>query len=84
MIPADIKWDPNSTPPQFTDNEESVIQVGTHIRVKIIGTRAEVGHMFAIASIKEDYLGSVFLGWLVLFLTCSSDACKEHDYKVVG
>jgi DNA-directed RNA polymerase II subunit RPB7 len=57
MIPSDIKWDPNSTPPQFTDNEESVIQVGTHIRVKIVGTRAEVGHMFAIASIKEDYLG---------------------------
>lgn len=57
MIPADIKWDPNATPPQFTDNEESVIQVGTHIRVKIMGTRAEVGNMFAIASIKEDYLG---------------------------
>jgi len=60
MIPADIKWDPNATPPQFTDNEESVIQVGTHIRVKIVGTRAEVGNMFAIASIKEDYLGLVY------------------------
>jgi len=71
MIPSDIKWDPNSTPPQFTDNEESVIQVGTHIRLKIVGTRAEVGHMFAIASIKEDYLGWV----LCVLLTFLSNAC---------
>jgi len=59
MIPPDIRFDPNATPPQFTNNEDSVIEVGTHIRVKIMGTRAEVGTMFAIASIKEDYLGYV-------------------------
>jgi len=57
LIPLDIKYDPNATPPQFTNNDDSVIEVGTHIRVKLIGTRAEVGGMFAIASIKEDYLG---------------------------
>jgi DNA-directed RNA polymerase II subunit RPB7 len=34
-----------------------VIEVGTHVRVKLIGTRAEVGSMYAIASIKEDFLG---------------------------
>lgn len=27
------------------------------MRVKIIGTRTEVGEMWAIGSIKEDYLG---------------------------
>jgi DNA-directed RNA polymerase II subunit RPB7 len=59
MIPPDIRYDPNATPPQFTNNEDSVIEVGTHIRVKIVGTRAEVGTMYAIASIKEDYLGWV-------------------------
>ncbi|CZT13181.1 probable DNA-directed RNA polymerase II chain Rpb7 [Rhynchosporium graminicola] len=57
LIPSDIKFDPNATPPQFTNNEDSVIEVGTHVRVKIIGTRAEVGEMYAIASIKEDFLG---------------------------
>lgn len=36
-----------------------MIEVGTHVRVKLIGTRAEVGEMFAIGSIKEDYLGYV-------------------------
>lgn len=57
MIPSDIKWDPNATPPQFTNNEDTVIEPGTHVRVKIIGTRTEVGEMWAIGSIKEDYLG---------------------------
>lgn len=57
LIPPDIKFDPNATPPQFTNNEDSVIEPGTHVRVKLIGTRAEVGGMWAIASIKEDYLG---------------------------
>jgi len=57
LIPPDIKFDPNATPPQFTNNEDSVIEVGTHVRVKLIGTRAEVGSIYAIASIKEDYLG---------------------------
>lgn len=60
LIPPDIKYDPNATPPQFTNNEDSVIEVGTHVRVKLIGTRAEVGAIYAIASIKEDYLGWVF------------------------
>lgn len=59
LIPSDIKFDPNATPPQFTNNEDMVIEVGTHVRVKLIGTRAEVGSMYAIASIKEDFLGSV-------------------------
>lgn len=57
LIPPDIKFDPNATPAQFTNNEDSVIEVGTHVRVKLIGTRAEVGSIYAIASIKEDYLG---------------------------
>lgn len=57
LIPRDIKFDANATPPQFTNNEDSVIEPGTHVRVKIIGTRPEVGAMFAIGSIKEDYLG---------------------------
>jgi DNA-directed RNA polymerase II subunit RPB7 len=57
LIPSDIRWDPNATPPQFTNNEDTVIEPGTHVRVKIIGTRTEVGEMWAIGSIKEDYLG---------------------------
>ncbi|KAG9241537.1 hypothetical protein BJ878DRAFT_545146 [Calycina marina] len=57
LIPTDMKFDQNATPPQYTNNEDQTIEVGTHVRVKLIGTRAEVGAIYAIASIKEDYLG---------------------------
>jgi hypothetical protein len=67
MIPSDIKFDGNATPPQFTDNADQVIERGTHIRVKIKGIRGEVGQMYAIATIKEDFLGYDFT---VLFVAC--------------
>ncbi|KAK3062925.1 hypothetical protein LTS18_003085 [Coniosporium uncinatum] len=60
MIPSDIKYDGNATPPQWTDNGDQVIEKGTHIRVKIKGIRGEIGAMYAIATIKEDYLGYEF------------------------
>lgn len=34
-----------------------MIEKGTHLRVKLIGTRSDVGSMFAIGTIKEDFLG---------------------------
>jgi hypothetical protein len=66
MIPSDIKFDGNATPPQFTDNADQVIERGTHIRVKIKGIRGEVGQMYAIATIKEDFLGYVDLEIILL------------------
>ena len=57
LIPSDIKWDPNATPPQYTDNGDQVIEKGTHLRIKLMGTRSDVGSMFAIGSVKEDFLG---------------------------
>lgn len=61
MIPSDIKWDPNATPPQFTDNGDQVLEKGTQLRIKLKGIRSDVGSMFAIGSIKEDFLGYVVL-----------------------
>jgi len=69
MIPSDIKFDGNATPPQFTDNADQVIERGTHIRVKIRGIRGEVGQMFAIATIKEDYLGYAHFALLIFLHT---------------
>jgi DNA-directed RNA polymerase II subunit RPB7 len=57
MIPNDIQYDENATPPQYTNNEDTVIERGTHVRLKLMGVRSEVGKMYAIGSIKEDYLG---------------------------
>lgn len=57
MVPGDVRWDPNATPPQYTNNTDTVIEKGSQLRIKIMGTRSDVGSMFAIGSIKEDYLG---------------------------
>lgn len=69
LIPNDTKWDPNATPPEFTNGEDMHIRVGTHVRVKLLGTRAEVGELWAIGSIKEDYLGYVLL--CCVFVVCN-------------
>lgn len=83
MIPSDIKWDPNATPPQFTDNGDQVIEKGTHLRIKIMGTRSDVGSMFAIGSIKEDFLGLVTCLWSYqLLLTPFQDAVIEHVHQM--
>jgi hypothetical protein len=55
-----------------------VIEKGTHVRVKILGTRSEVGEMWAIGSIKEDYLGYVQLMSVERFiLTTAPVACSD-------
>ncbi|KAL7274929.1 DNA-directed RNA polymerase II subunit [Rhizina undulata] len=58
MIPSDIKFDATANPPQFTDNADQIITKGSHIRIKIIGIRSDVGKMNAIGSIKEASLPS--------------------------
>lgn len=55
MIPGEIKFDANATPPQWTDNGDQVIEKGTNIRIKIKGLRAELDKMFAIGTMKEVY-----------------------------
>lgn len=68
-MPSDMKWDPNATPPQFTNNEDMVIEPGTHVRVKIKGLRVEVGVMWATGTIKEDYLGYFHPSHIPVFVT---------------
>ena len=70
-IPSDLKFDGNATPPQFTDNAGQIIERGTHIRVKLVGIRTELGQMFAVATIKEvrphEVLRSLAIKTLTLF-----------------
>jgi hypothetical protein len=53
MIPTEIKFDANATPPQWTDDGEQVIEKGTNIRIKIKGLRSEVDKMYAVGTMKE-------------------------------
>ncbi|KAM0792234.1 hypothetical protein ACM66B_004929 [Microbotryomycetes sp. NB124-2] len=58
LIPNEFKFDPNSNPPSFTSPTENLtIQKGSHIRLKIVGTRVDATEIFAIGTIKEDFLG---------------------------
>lgn len=57
MIPPEIKYDGHATPPQWTDNADQTIEKGTQIRLKIKGMRTDMGSLYAIGTIKEDYLG---------------------------
>ncbi|ODV91320.1 hypothetical protein CANCADRAFT_122520 [Tortispora caseinolytica NRRL Y-17796] len=56
LIPSDLKFDPTANPPAYS-GEDQRVERGARVRLKIVGTRADVGEMFAIGSIKEDYLG---------------------------
>lgn len=58
MMPSDVVYDGNATPPQFTNNADVVIEPGTPIRARIMGLRNEVGEMWAIGTIKGDFLGA--------------------------
>ncbi|GAA5943580.1 DNA-directed RNA polymerase II subunit RPB7 [Sporobolomyces koalae] len=60
LIPPDFSFDPNANPPCFTSNEDVLkIEKGTKIRLKIVGTRVDATEIFAIGTIKEDYLGPI-------------------------
>ncbi|RAO67319.1 uncharacterized protein BHQ10_003331 [Talaromyces amestolkiae] len=56
-IPSDIKWEPGTVPPQYTDHADQVIERGTSLRLKILGVKPDVSAINAIGTIKEDYLG---------------------------
>ncbi|GAA5866769.1 hypothetical protein JCM8547_003558 [Rhodosporidiobolus lusitaniae] len=58
LVPPDFAFDPNANPPCFSSTEDTLsIQKGTKIRLKIVGTRVDATEIFAIGTIKEDYLG---------------------------
>lgn len=84
LISKDIKFDPNATPWQWTDNEDQVIEKGAQVRVKLLGIRSDVGAMYAIGSIKEDYLGQVDSDLLVLFISADFGSefhpLRLHDH----
>lgn len=57
MIPPQLTYNVEGSTPAFTDNSEQLIEKGAQVRLRIKGIRGEIGAMFAIGSIREDYLG---------------------------
>ncbi|BFZ12396.1 hypothetical protein BsWGS_15434 [Bradybaena similaris] len=57
-IPADMEFDPSSTPPCYkTKDEDVVIQEEDTIRLRIVGTRVDAKDIFAIGTLMDDFLG---------------------------
>ncbi len=61
MIPAELKYTVEGSTPSFTDNDDQTIERSSQVRLRIKGIRGEMGQMYAIGSIREDYLGCVSL-----------------------
>lgn len=59
MIPSQLKFSMEGATPSFADNEGQIVEAGSQVRLRIKGIRSELNQMYAIGSIREDYLGYV-------------------------
>ena len=57
MIPSSLKFSMEGATPSFADNEGQTVEAGSQVRLRIKGIRSELNQMYAIGSIREDYLG---------------------------
>jgi DNA-directed RNA polymerase subunit E'/Rpb7 len=79
MIPSEITFDANATPPQWTDNGEQVIEKGTNIRIKIKGLRSEVDKMYAVGTMKEvNHISNVEVSSLLTHITRTTSDLYPH------
>ncbi|ORY24861.1 RNA polymerase Rpb7 [Naematelia encephala] len=58
LVHADMKFDPNASPPCYRSNDE-IIQKDSKVRIQIVGCRVEANDIFAIGTIKKDFLGQI-------------------------
>ena len=61
LIPSDFVFDLNVNAPCYVSEEGMGHKIGKddQVRLRIIGTRVDATEIFAIGSIKEDYLGLI-------------------------
>lgn len=57
MIPPSMKFNAEGSTPSFSESDGMIVEKGSQVRLRIKGIRGELGAMFAIGSIREDYLG---------------------------
>ena len=56
-LPADMKYNPDATPPQFSNGAGDSIEKGSAVRVQLIGLRSDVGNMYAIGKMSANWFG---------------------------
>ena len=70
-----MKYNAEGSAPNFSEADGMTVERGSQVRLRIKGIRGELGQMFAIGSIREDYLGYALrlLGLLICRLLTYSD-----------
>ncbi|BFZ54274.1 DNA-directed RNA polymerase II subunit [Savitreella phatthalungensis] len=56
LMPAELKFDPASNPPNWS-GDDMTVDKGSRVRLRLVGTRVDATEIFAIGTMKEDYLG---------------------------
>ena len=63
LIPADMLFDAQSNPAsyvsQVTDQQPQRITKDSEVRLRIVATRVDSAEIFAIGTIKDEYLGLI-------------------------
>jgi len=61
LIPSDMEFDPQSNPAsyvsQISDEQPMRVTKDSEVRLRIMGTRVDATEIFAIGTIKDEYLG---------------------------
>lgn len=52
-----MKYNPDATPPQFSNGAGDSIEKGSAVRVQLIGLRSDVGNMYAIGKMSAAWFG---------------------------
>lgn len=70
-IPPDMTFNPDATPPQYSNGQADVIEKGSAVRLQIIGMRSDVGAIYAIGKMSGGWFGCVYRVIVSLFLFVS-------------
>jgi len=63
LIPSDMKFDPQSVPAAYvsevSDEQPQRVTKDSEVRLRVVATRIDASEIFAIGTIKDEYLGLV-------------------------
>lgn len=59
MLPPSMKHNAEGSTPSWSEADGMIIEKDSQVRLRIKGIRGELGQMYAIGSIREDYLGAL-------------------------
>ncbi|KPI45299.1 DNA-directed RNA polymerase II subunit rpb7 [Cyphellophora attinorum] len=57
QMAPDMKYNGTATPPNYSNNSGDTIEKGSAVRVQLMGLRSDVGSMFAIGKMKDNWFG---------------------------